>query len=207
MTMKKMIGCALCLLLMLAGMACSASPKLPPLAADARILAFGDSLTRGTGAGAGESYPEVLSGIIGRGVINAGIPGETSAEGVVRLPSLLESERPSLVIICSGGNDFLQRRDRSETAANLQSMVRMARERGIAVVLLAVPELGFGLAPPALYRELADAEAVPLEEDALAAILAKRDLKSDYIHPNAAGYRRLAEAVARLLRKSGALGG
>jgi lysophospholipase L1-like esterase len=202
----KRSGYGLFLLLMLFCPACTEGPKIPLLAADARILAFGDSLTRGTGAGPGESYPEVLAGLVGRTVINAGIPGETSGEGVGRLPALLEAERPSLVIICSGGNDFLQRRERSETAANLRSMVRLAKEYGIPVVLLAVPELGFGLKPPPLYGEVAAAEGVPLEADALAAILSKRSLKSDYIHPNAAGYRRLAEAVAHLLLKSGALG-
>lgn len=194
-----------CLIAMLICSACTTGPILPSLAADARILAFGDSLTRGIGAGPGESYPEVLSGLTGRTVINAGIPGETSGEGVARLAELLERERPALVIICSGGNDFLRRLDRGETTRNLLAMVRMAKERNVAVVLVAVPELGFTLKPPPLYREVAQAEAVPLEAEALSAILAKGSLKSDYIHPNAKGYHRLAKAVATLLRKCGAL--
>lgn len=185
--------------------ACTSGPTLPVLAPDARILAFGDSLTRGTGAEPGESYPEVLSRLVGRTVVNAGIPGEISAEGAARLIDLLENERPQLVIICHGGNDFLQRLDRQETARNVLAMVRMAKERNISVLLIAVPELGLTLTPPPLYREVAAAEGVPLEEKALAAILGKGSLKSDYIHPNAAGYRRLAEAVASLLKKSGAL--
>lgn len=185
--------------------ACTSGPTLPVLAPDARILAFGDSLTRGTGAEPGESYPEVLSRLVGRTVVNAGIPGEISAEGAARLIDLLENERPQLVIICHGGNDFLQRLDRQETARNVLAMVRMAKERNISVLLIAVPELGLTLTPPPLYREVAAAEGVPLEEKALAAILGKGSLKSDYIHPNAAGYRRLAEAVASLLKKTGAL--
>lgn len=185
--------------------ACTSGPTLPALAPGAKILAFGDSLTRGTGAEPGESYPEVLSRLVGRTVVNAGIPGEISAEGAARLAELLERERPELVIICHGGNDFLQRLDRQETARNILAMARMAKERHIAVVLVAVPELGLTLAPPPLYREVAAAEDVPIEEDALSAILGKGSLKSDYIHPNAAGYRRLAEAVASLLKRSGAL--
>jgi lysophospholipase L1-like esterase len=195
----------ICCLLGGSTVACTGGASLPPLSADDRVLAFGDSLTRGTGAGGGESYPEVLAGLIGRPVANAGIPGETSAEGAARLESVLESERPALVIICHGGNDFIQRLDRAETQRNILAMVRMAKERNVAVVLLAVPELGFGLAPPPLYREVAEAEKIPLEEKALTAILGKGSLKSDYIHPNAAGYQRLAEAIAALLKKSGAL--
>jgi lysophospholipase L1-like esterase len=185
--------------------ACTSGPSLPPLAPDAKILAFGDSLTRGTGAEPSESYPEVLSRIIGRTVVNAGIPGEISADGAARLAGLLESERPQLVIICHGGNDFLQRLDRQETARNLLAMVRMARERHISVILIAVPELGLALTPHPLYSEVAATEGVPLEKKALSTILGKGTLKSDYIHPNAAGYRHLAEAVAALLKKSGAL--
>lgn len=192
-------------ILMLFVMACSSGPSLPPLAPDARVLAFGDSLTYGTGAGPGESYPEVLAQLIGRPVINAGVPGETSAEGAARLPALLEKERPALVIICHGGNDFLQRLDRGETARNLATMVRAAKERNVAVVLLAVPELGFGLAPAPLYGEVATGEQVPLEKKTLSSILGKGSLKSDYIHPNAAGYRQMAEAVADLLAEGGAL--
>jgi acyl-CoA thioesterase-1 len=185
--------------------ACSRTPQLPLLAADATILAFGDSLTAGTGAGEAESYPAVLARLSGRKVVNAGVPGEVSAGGVQRLPELLERERPALLILCHGGNDLLARRDQRQIADNLRAMIRSAGERGVPVLLVAVPSPDLMLKLPGLYEELAGEFRIPIERRALAHILGKGSLKSDHVHPNAAGYRLLAEAVAELLKKSGAL--
>lgn len=184
---------------------CSSVPQLPRLPADGVVLAFGDSITFGTGAKGGESYPAVLAQLIGRRVVNAGVPGEVTAEGLARLPGVLDRERPALVVLCHGGNDLLRRLDRGETAANLRALVRMVRERGIAVVLVGVPALDLSLSPPKFYREVADEFAIPYDGKTLPRILGKGSLKSDYIHPNAAGYRELAEALAKLLARSGAL--
>jgi lysophospholipase L1-like esterase len=184
---------------------CSRTPQLPLLAADATILAFGDSLTAGTGAGDGESYPAVLARLSGRKVVNAGVPGEVSADGVQRLPVLLEREHPALLILCHGGNDLLARREHRLIADNLRAMLRIAVERGVPVLLVAVPSPDLMLKPPKLYEELSGEFRIPIERKALSHILGKGTLKSDYIHPNAAGYRLLAETLAELLKKSGAL--
>ena len=191
------------LCLVLAG--CTAPPELEPLAADAVVLAFGDSLTFGTGAGPGESYPEVLSGLIGRTVVNAGVPGEVSTDGLLRLPALLDREQPALLLLCHGGNDQLQRLDPARLADNLRAMIREARDRNIAVVLIAVPAPGLSLRPLPLYAGIADEFGLAADLETVADILGDRALKSDYIHPNAAGYRRLALAVADLLRAAGAV--
>ena len=184
---------------------CSKTQMLPLLPADATVLAFGDSLTFGTGAGDSESYPAVLSKLIGRKVVNAGVPGEVSAAGLQRLPGLLDQEHPALLILCHGGNDLLGRQNHQLIADNLRSMLRMARERGVSVVLVAVPASDLSLTPPKLYEELAKEFNIPLERKSLANILSKSSLKSDHIHPNATGYRQLAESLANLLKKSGAL--
>ncbi len=191
------------LCLVLAG--CTAPPELEPLAADAVVLAFGDSLTFGTGAGPGESYPEVLSGLISRTVVKAGVPGEVSTDGLLRLPALLDREQPALLLLCHGGNDQLQRLDPARLADNLRAMIREARDRNIAVVLIAVPAPGLSLRPLPLYAEIADEFGLAADLETVADILGDRALKSDYIHPNAAGYRRLALAVADLLRAAGAV--
>ncbi|MFZ4859841.1 MAG: helicase C-terminal domain-containing protein [Desulfuromonadaceae bacterium] len=175
---------------------CSKAPQLPLLAVDATILAFGDSITYGTGASDSESYPAILATLTGRKVVNAGVPGEVSASGVQRLPELLERERPSLLVLCHGGNDLLGRADHQLIADNLRSMIRMTRDRGIAVLLVAVPSPDLLLKPPGLYEELANEFRIPLEQKSLPRILGTGSLKSDHIHPNATGYRQLAEAIS-----------
>lgn len=185
--------------------ACASEPRLPRLAGDAVVLAFGDSLTFGTGADSMESYPAVLERMIGRRVVNAGVPGEISSVGLSRLPEVLEREKPALLILCHGGNDILQRLNLQHTAENIRRMILMAREKGIPTVLIAVPSPGMILSPSPMYHEIAKELSLPLEEKTLSMVLADSSLKSDYIHPNAAGYRRLAESVATLLKKSGAI--
>jgi lysophospholipase L1-like esterase len=184
---------------------CSSRPKLPHLANDAVILAFGDSLTFGTGAEPAESYPAVLEKMIGRRVVNYGVPGEVTTEGLLRLPEVLERERPALILLCHGGNDQLRHLNLQQAADNIREMIRLARKANAAVVLIAVPAPSLSLSPPSMYREIAKEMSVPIEEKTLPDILADNSLKSDYIHPNAAGYRRLAESIAVLLRKSGAI--
>jgi len=185
--------------------ACSPVAKIAVLGPDAVILAFGDSITAGTGAGEGAGYPAVLGNLVGRRVINAGVPGEVTAEGLARLPEVLEREKPALVILCHGGNDLLRHLDQRQAADNLRAMIRLVREKGAAVVLVSVPSPDLSLSPPPFYDEVARELDVPCERKALTRILGKGSLKSDYIHPNAAGYRQLAEALFALLKKSGAL--
>ena len=196
------------LLVIVAGsnlVACSDDVKLPRLASNAVILAFGDSLTYGTGAEQAESYPSVLEQLIGRKVVNAGIPGEVSGEGLSRLPEVLQKEKPALMIICHGGNDLLRRLNQQQATNNLRNMIRLAQARGVGVILIAVPAPDMSLSPPHMYQEIAKDLAVPLEDKIIFAVLADGSLRSDYIHPNAAGYRRMAEALMVFLKKSGAI--
>jgi len=194
------------LLLAFALAGCGGSaPKLSKLPADAVILAFGDSLTFGTGAQAETSYPAVLEQLIGRKVWSAGVPGEVSAAGLARLPSALDYYQPRLLILCHGGNDFLRKLGDAQAAENLRAMIRLARDRGIDVMLLAVPKPGLFPSPPDFYAEIAKEFGLPYEDAALKAILRDNELKSDIAHPNAKGYAKLAAAVAAALKKSGAL--
>jgi acyl-CoA thioesterase I len=186
--------------------ACGArEPGLPVLPTEAVILAFGDSLTRGTGAPAGMGYPEVLAEISDREVINAGVPGELSDAGLERLAATLDRFQPDLLLLCHGGNDILRKQDVGRLRSNLTTMIALARDRGIAVLLVGVPRPGLFLDTAEVYREVATATATPLEPSALAEILSNAELKSDAVHPNAAGYRRLAELIGDRLAVLGAL--
>jgi len=194
------------LVLLVALAACSGGqPKLARLSPDAVVLAFGDSLTAGVGANPSESYPAKLEALIGRKVVSSGVPGETSSEGLARLPAALDETKPQLVILCEGGNDFLQKLDEARAADNLRSMVRLARARGAQVVLVAVPKPGLLPSAAEFYAAVAKEFGVPHEENALRKILTDNELKSDLVHPNAAGYAKLAEAIAALLKKTGAV--
>jgi len=191
--------------LLLLSAACSGGPKLPRLAPDAVVLAFGDSLTFGTGAKEEQSYPARLQALIGRDVVSAGVPGELSAQGLARLPAVLEQAKPQLVILCHGGNDLLRKLDNEQTARHIRAMVGLARARGAEVVLIGVPKPGLLPSPAAFYEAIANELRLPYEGAALRMILTDNALKSDLVHPNAAGYARLAEAVAALLKKAGAV--
>jgi acyl-CoA thioesterase-1 len=186
---------------------CSPRPEplslLPP---DAVILAFGDSLTAGTGAEASMSYPAQLERLIGHRVVNAGHPGELSADGLERLPALLDRYEPRLLILTHGGNDLLRRMDSAQTRGNLGAMVALAHSRQIEVLLVAVPSPTLlRLRNEPLYAALASQLRIPIEEMALVHILSRDALKSDAIHPNAEGYRHLAESIHQRLIDTGAL--
>ena len=184
---------------------CGKHAALPKLPQDATVLAFGDSLTFGTGARDDESYPSQLGALIGRKVVRAGVPGETSEAGLERLPGALDEHAPRLLILCHGGNDFLRKMGEESAAANVREMIRLARSRGIEVVLLATPKPGFGTSKVKFYEEIGKELPVPVEKDVLADVLGSCSLKSDLVHPNARGYEKIAEALADLLRDAGAI--
>ena len=181
---------------------CDSGPGIKPFNQESVVLAFGDSLTHGTGASAGQSYPDVLSELLGRQVINGGIPGEVSAAGLKRLPAVLEEYKPTLVILCHGGNDFLRKLDQATTSSNLDAMITLIRSRGADVVLVGVPKIGFGLQVPELYSQIADQYTIPLQKEILVDLLSDNSMKSDVIHPNATGYRLMAEAIYDLINRA-----
>jgi len=186
--------------------ACSGNtPELARISRDAVILAFGDSLTHGTGAKLVDSYPAVLEKLSGHKVINAGIPGELSEQGLKRLPGLLEKHKPEMLILCHAGNDILRKRNLDHATSNLVQMIALAKKNNIEVILVGVPEPGLFLSSSKLYSSVAEQTNVLLIDDLLPEILSDASLKSDPIHPNKEGYRIMAHTLMDIMKEAGAL--
>jgi lysophospholipase L1-like esterase len=187
--------------------ACTDSvPRLKPLATGDTIVAFGDSLTRGTGAASDESYPAVLQQLTGLQVINAGLPGEVTTQALLRLPRVLEQYHPALVILCHGGNDMLRRVNGEAVYSNLEAMVDMVHAFGAELILVGVPQprLLF-LEPAEIYDRLANDRHLVYLRDVLPQLESDAGMKSDPIHLNGDGYRRLAVALHGLMQTAGAV--
>ena len=172
------------------------------------VLALGDSLTYGQGANPSESYPARLAAISGWNITNGGISGDTSAQALARLPELLRTHAPRLVIISIGGNDFLRRQPENETRTNIRAIIQACKAAGAETLLVGVPGVGVGAAlgypgDHLLYADLAKAENIPYYANGWSQILGKDTLKSDQIHPNAAGYDTFARGLAAYLKESG----
>jgi acyl-CoA hydrolase len=177
----------------------------------ATVLALGDSLTHGTGATPDTAYPAVLASLTGWNVVNAGVPGDTSAHALERLAPLLAEHRPALVLVSIGGNDFLRRLDEATTLANLERICRDCMAAGAQVLLVAVPRPGLAVAltgsltDHALYAELAGRLQVPLHRQGWSEVLADESLRADRIHANARGYTEFARGLAGTARAVGLL--
>lgn len=164
---------------------------------DSVILAFGDSLTTGVGAQPGADYPSVLAQLLGVKVINKGISGEISAQGLDRLGAILESEQPDLVILCHGGNDILRGKSKQQLKNNLNAMIEQIQSYGTKVLLVGVPQRTLMLSPSPVYEELAREHELVANLTILTDLLKDRSMKSDTVHLNKKGYRAFAIALSK----------
>ncbi len=180
-------------------------PKLTPIPVDGTILAFGDSLTLGIGTTAANSYPAVLTQLSGRRVVNAGVSGEVTSEGLARLSRVLERTDPALMILLEGGNDILRNEPAAGIRRNLSAMIELAESRGVEVVLIGVPERSLFSVVAPFYGELAAEHALVFEDNLIGRLLRSPGYKSDAVHFNADGYRVMAEEIFALLSDHGAL--
>jgi acyl-CoA thioesterase I len=206
--MKRII---LVLLFVLLAACDNAVPKGVIISQGATVLILGDSLSYGTGANAGEDYPSLLEKSTGWKVVNEGIPGDTSSQGLARLPNLLEEYKPQLLVIELGGNDLLGKMPVSELERNVKEIVLKAREQGVDSVLVAIPSVSplkaaiGGLSDHPIYKKISEETKTPLITEVFSEVLSDRDLKSDQIHPNAMGYQQVANKMHETLRELGYL--
>jgi len=199
----------LALLVLLLAVACGGTKKEAALPAGSKVLALGDSLTAPHGVKPGEDWPTLLAQKTGWVVINAGVSGDTSAGALARLPALLDEHQPQLVLVSLGGNDMLRKVPSAQTVANLGSLLDLAKASGAKTVLLATPKPSIAgavfnnLSPADFYADVAKDKKVPLIKDALPEVLSDTALKSDQLHPNAAGHALLGDKILDDLKRIG----
>ncbi|MDQ3014514.1 MAG: GDSL-type esterase/lipase family protein [bacterium] len=167
-----------------------------------KIVAFGDSLIQGVGAsGKDTTVVSVLSRKISREIVNEGIGGNTTRDGLERIDAMLKKYDPKLVILLFGGNDALRKIPHEETFKNLGMMIEKIHNSGSMVLLLGI-QGGFLRDP---YKEdfekLARTYNVAYVPSVLKGILGKKEYMFDTIHPNDAGYIQMAEKIYPELEK------
>ena len=161
-------------------------------------VAFGDSLTAGTGAPQGADYPTVLSQKIGRPIHNREVPGETTQHALNRVGTIAQL-RPRVVLLCFGGNDGLQQLPADKTFANLSAIIDELHAAGSFVVLIGVRSASVSDRYAKLFKNLADEKNVLFVPNILKGVLGTPSLMSDYIHPNEEGYKAIAVRLEKAL--------
>jgi len=164
------------------------------------IVFLGDSLVQGTGATAGNDLPALLSRAVGKTVENFGVSGDTTALGLARLDSVIARE-PSVAIVLLGGNDYLRKVPIDETFANLRTIINRLQGSGAVVLLVGIRGGLLSDAFDERFSDLADETGSAHVPDALRGLVADGRYMSDAIHPNDAGYARLAERIRPTLEK------
>lgn len=164
------------------------------------IVAFGDSLIYGVGASTDQNFVTKLSTKIGEPIVNLGIPGNTTADGLARLNTVV-ALNPRIVLVLLGGNDYLKRVPPETTFSNLDTIISELRKRDIGVIVLGVQ--GGVLSDPfeKEFKALTKKHAVAYVPNVLNGLIGKKDLMSDAVHPNAEGYQRIADIVYPVLEK------
>lgn len=180
------------------------------------IVCFGNSLTKGEGAGLpfvvrlrrteegeGKDYPSILRRKLDLPVINAGVNGDTTFSALRRLEKDVLSKDPRIVIVELGANDYLawgsQRKGPSteESFKNLKYVVDKIIKEGAIVIIAAIP---FDSEYKRRYKELAKETGALLIPDIMKGILGNPSLMSlDRMHPNDKGYQVMAENILEYL--------
>lgn len=163
------------------------------------IVAFGDSLVYGTGSSSG-GFIKLAADKLHAPIVNLGVPGDTTAQGLVRIGEL-DQYHPKVVLLLLGGNDYLRRVPQAQTLENLSKLIENIQSRGAVVLLLGVRGglLQDNFAP--MYEDLAKKYHTAYVPDVLDGLLGNQTLMSDEVHPNDAGYALIASRVAPVLQK------
>jgi acyl-CoA thioesterase I len=208
--------CALIFPFVVAGATGQHASDLPPVTAAAttpkRIVFLGDSLTAGLGVGRDRAYPALIAQKIREAklpyeVVNAGVSGDTSADGLHRIDWLLQ-QKIDVLVIALGANDGLRGLPANVLETNLQAIIDKAKAKNpqMRIVIAGMqmpPNLGtdYGATFQNVFTTIAQKNNILLIPFLLADVGGRRELNQpDSIHPNEAGQRVIAETVWKTVR-------
>lgn len=165
------------------------------------IVVFGDSITTGYGLSSDEAFPQMLQASIGFPILARGKNGDTTASALTRLQEDVLEDRPWMVIVELGGNDFLKNLPKGDTRKNLATIIRTIQDQGAVVVLLGM-ELGLFVDEYGdLYLEVSKETGAFLIPRVNREIMDKAALRQeDKIHPNRAGHAIIAERISKNIK-------
>jgi acyl-CoA thioesterase-1 len=200
--MKKSIIPILAVIVLLAGykLFFSRSEVRNSTPSGVNIICFGDSLTFGTGAAKNMDYPSQLARIISKPVINAGVPGDTTAMALARLEKDVLAQLPRMVLITLGGNDLKNRVSKQTAYQNLRDIIVTIQNQGALVIVggISIPFWGRGFGE--MYQNVCEETQALLIPNIFDGIIGNKSLMSDPIHPNDRGYTLMAQQFYRAMK-------
>jgi acyl-CoA thioesterase-1 len=165
------------------------------------IVAFGDSLIFGQGASSEDkNFVSLLSDRIGERIINLGVPGNTTQNGLDRLNEL-EKYNPKVVILLLGGNDYLQKVPIEKTFKNLGEIIQKIQSKGSIVLLLGVRGGVLNDKFDTEFEKISSRYHTAYVSDVLSGLITNMQYMSDAVHPNDLGYQKIADRVYPILIK------
>lgn len=158
------------------------------------IVLFGDSLAYGYGSTKENDMASQLSRKLKTPVINMGVNGNTSSDGVARLDEVLAKD-PGIVILSLGGNDFIRRVDRSATQANLSTIIKKLQDHGSIVIILGIRDQSLFDGTSEMYEGLSKTYKTGYVSNILSGLVGDSRYMFDAIHPNDLGYAKIVERI------------
>src|SRR5262249_26774916 len=141
----------------------------------------------------------LLSRSLGVPILNLGVSGETTADGLRRLDAVAR-QQPRVVLLCLGGNDALNRVPLANTVANLGIIIDRLQAESSFVVLIGIRSASLHDRNEKAFARLAREKRALYVPDFLKGLAFKPVYMSDAIHPNDEGYKRFAERMEKVLR-------
>lgn len=161
------------------------------------IVALGDSLTVGMGSSENRNgYVSVLEQRFGVKIINKGVGGNTTRDALARLNDDVLSYHPDIVIVLIGSNDYLRQELHEDTFKNLSTIITRIQEQGAVVILIGARGGALTDTFAEDFEIIAKKTGSAFVPGILDGILGNAKLMSDEIHPNDAGYLKMADKIA-----------